>query len=71
MMRVILSAMSEYAALASAIIALIGSVAMGIRWLVRMYLHELVPNGGASMADRVTRIEDRVNALYDHLITTK
>ena len=70
-MRARLSGMSEFAALASALVAIVGSVAMGVRWLVRMYLHELVPNGGASMADRVTRIEDRVNALYDHLITTK
>lgn len=70
-MSATMSVMSDFAALASALVAIVGSVAMGVRWLVKMYLHELVPNGGSSMADRVTRIEDRVNALYDHLITTK
>lgn len=70
-MRAIMSGMSDLAALASALVAIIGSAAMGVRWLVKMYLKELVPNGGSSMADRVTRIEDRVNALYDHLITSK
>lgn len=66
-----MSGMSDFATLASALVAIIGSAAMGVRWLVKMYLKELVPNGGSSMADRVSRIEDRVNALYDHLITTK
>ena len=66
-----MSGMSEFAALVSALVAIIGSAAIGVRWLVKMYLKELVPNGGSSMADRVSRIEDRVNALYDHLITTK
>ena len=70
-MSATMSVMSDFAALASALVAIVGSVAMGVRWLVKMYLKELVPNGGSSMADRVTRIEDRVNALYDHLITTK
>ena len=66
-----MSGMSDFAALASALVAIIGSAAVGVRWLVKMYLKELVPNGGSSMADRVSRIEDRVNALYDHLITSK
>lgn len=66
-----MSAMVDYAALATAVITVFAGLFAGLRWLIRAYLRELVPNGGSSMADRVNRIEDRVNALYDHLITTK
>lgn len=66
-----MSAMVDYAAIATAVITVLAGLFAGLRWLIRAYLRELVPNGGSSMADRVNRIEDRVNALYDHLITTK
>ena len=66
-----MSGMSEFAALVSALVAIIGSAAIGVRWLVKMYLKELVPNGGSSMADRVSRVEERVKGLYDHLRTSK
>ena len=42
---------------------------IGHKWLVKAYLKELVPNHGSSMADRVSRIEARVDAIYDHLLT--
>lgn len=47
---------------------LVGSTAMGIRHLVKTYLHELRPNSGSSMNDRLFRIEQRVDELYRHLI---
>ena len=63
--------MSEIAALASAIVSLIASVAVGVRWLVRVYLRELVPNGGQSLKDQVSRLERQVEMLVEHLITNK
>ena len=65
----IMPVMSEIAALVSAIVSLIASVAVGVRWLVRVYLRELVPNGGQSIKDQVSRLERQVEMLVEHLIT--
>lgn len=62
-------AMSELAAVVSAIVSIIGAAALGVRWLVKVYLRELVPNGGASIKDQVNRLERQVEMLVEHLIT--
>ena len=59
----------EMIAAAASITAILGTLFLGHRWLVKAYLKELVPNHGSSLADRVTRIEQRVDAIYDHLLT--
>jgi hypothetical protein len=43
----------DWASLSVAIISIFGSVAMGIKWLVKHYLWELRPNGGASLNDLI------------------
>lgn len=30
-----------------------------VRWLVKHYLSELIPNGGSSLKDQITRLEAR------------
>jgi hypothetical protein len=40
-------------------VAFIGSV----RWLVKHYLSELVPNSGKSLKDQVTRLEERIDQI--------
>lgn len=55
----------DWASLAVAIISILGSVAMGIKWLVKHYLAELKPNGGSSMRDKVNQLEDKVDFLTD------
>ena len=35
-----------------------------IRTIVKDYLSELKPNGGSSMKDTVTRLENRVDEIY-------
>lgn len=55
----------DYASLAVAIFSIVGSVAMGIKWLVKHYLAELKPNGGSSMRDKVNQLEDKVDLLTD------
>lgn len=54
---------------------IVGSLAAGIRWMVKHYLWELKPNHGTSMSDRLKGVEDRVgriesqvDLIYKHLI---
>jgi hypothetical protein len=37
---------------------------VGLRFLVKNWLNELRPNGGASMKDQLTRLEKRVDDLF-------
>lgn len=54
--------------IAVSIMTLLGGVAAGIRFLVKHYLYELKPNGGGSMADRITRLEQRLDDIYKFLV---
>jgi uncharacterized membrane protein len=54
----------DYLTVAVAILALISGFAGGIRWLVKHYLNELKPNGGSSMKDSLSRMEERIDDLY-------
>lgn len=58
-----------------AVIAFIGAMAAGLKWMVKHYLWELKPNHGTSMSDRlqgvenrVERMEGQVDLIYKHLI---
>jgi hypothetical protein len=55
----------DWASLAVAIFSILGSVALGIKWLVKHYLNELKPNGGSSLKDKVSALEDKVDFLTD------
>ena len=50
------------------ILSIIGSLALGVRWLVKHYLSELRPNSGSSMKDQVNRLEQKVEIIYDILL---
>jgi hypothetical protein len=58
-------------ALAVSTITIIGSLVASVRWLVKHYLSELKPdkNGGHNLEARVVRIEQRLDNLYDMLIS--
>ena len=43
------------------ILSIFGSIALGVRWLVKHYLSELKTNGGSSVKDQVNRLEQRMN----------
>ena len=58
----------EYAAIAVAVCTLIGAFATAVRWLVMHYLNELKPNSGSSLKDSVTRLEEKVEILYQIMI---
>jgi hypothetical protein len=55
----------DWASLIVAILTIVSSIAFGIRWLVKHYLVELKPNGGSSVKDQISRLE---NALEDQRI---
>ena len=59
---------NEWAAMGVAIVTLISSFALLIRWMVKSIMRELLPNSGTSMRDQITRIEIRVDRLFE-LIT--
>ena len=44
--------------------AVLTSVLIGLRFLVKGWLNELRPNGGSSMKDQLTRLEQRVDELF-------
>jgi hypothetical protein len=58
----------DWAAFAVAVSTLLGSLAIGVRHLVKHYLSELRPNGGSSLRDQVGRLEEKVDTLYQILI---
>ena len=57
----------DYAALAVAIVTVLGGVTAMLHFLVRHYLTELKPNSGSSLKDSVNRLETRVDKIYEIL----
>jgi len=51
----------DWAALIVAILTIVSSVALAIKWLVKHYLVELKPNSGSSLRDAVTRLENALD----------
>lgn len=59
---------NDWAALTLAVISILGSFVIAVRWLVKHFLNELKPNGGSSMKDAVNRLERQVEEIYSILI---
>jgi hypothetical protein len=58
----------DYAAMAVAIMTILGGFTAAIRWLVKHYLNELKPNSGSSLKDSVIRLEEKVEILYQIML---
>jgi hypothetical protein len=62
----------EWAGLVATIIGIVGSVGLVLRWILKKYIEEIMielkPNSGSSMKDQVTRLEDKVDKLYDAIL---
>jgi hypothetical protein len=56
---------TDWAGLIVALISILGSTALGVKWLVKHYLNELKPNGGTSIKDKVAVLEEKVDFLTD------
>jgi hypothetical protein len=54
----------EWAGFAAGITTTLIGVLAGLRWLVKGWLNELRPNGGESLKDQVTRLEQRLDELF-------
>jgi hypothetical protein len=55
---------AEWAGFGAGVMAVLSGVLIGLRFLVRGWLNELRPNGGSSMKDQLTRLEQRVDDLF-------
>ena len=59
----------DIAAICAAITTVFTGFIIGLRFIVKGWLNELRPNGGSSMKDQITRLEQRVDQLF--VILTK
>ena len=57
----------DFAAIAVAIITVLGGVAAYVQFMIKHYLSELKPNGGSSIKDQVNRLEARVDTIIELL----
>jgi hypothetical protein len=55
---------TEWAGFGAGAIAVLSGVLVGLRFVVKGWLNELRPNGGSSMKDQLTRLEQRVDDLF-------
>jgi hypothetical protein len=62
----------EWVGLIATIIGIVGSVGIVLRWILKKYVEEIMvelkPNSGSSMKDQVTRLEAKVDKLYDAIL---
>jgi len=63
------------AAVFAGVVSILGAFFGFTKWMINKFLSELKPNGGSSIKDKVeinserlTRVEERVDAIYDLLI---
>ena len=59
---------AEWAGFAAGVCAVLTSLLVGLRWVIKSYLQELKPNGGSSMKDQLNRLEQRVDDLYSLIV---
>ena len=51
----------DWASLIVAILTIVSSLGLAIKWLVKHYLSELKPNSGSSLKDQVNRLESALD----------
>ena len=56
--------LDQWAGFGAGVMAVLSGGLVGLRFLVRGWLNELRPNGGSSMKDQLTRLEQRVDDLF-------
>jgi hypothetical protein len=59
---------AQWLGIAISICTLVAAFATSVRWLVKHYLYELKPNSGSSLKDSVTRLEAKVEILYQMML---
>ena len=70
---ILLMTAQDWAGFILTIISILGAVGLVGRWIVKKYvediLSELKPNSGSSMKDQVTRLEDKMDKMFDLMFT--
>ncbi len=59
---------AEWASFGAGACAVLTTLLLGLRFLIKGWLNELRPNGGSSMKDQLTRLEQRVDDLYSLIV---
>jgi hypothetical protein len=59
---------NEWVGLGVGVCAILTSILVGLRWVIKSYLSELKSNGGSSLRDSVDRLEARVDELYSLIV---
>ena len=54
----------EWAGFGAGVCAVLTSLLLGLRWVIKSYLSELKSNGGSSLRDSIDRLEKRVDDLF-------
>ena len=54
----------EWVGISVGVCAVLTSLLVGLRWVIKSYLVELKPNSGSSMKDQLNRLEARVDDLF-------
>jgi len=55
---------NDWVAIAVGVSALLTTLLVALRWVIKSYLAELRPNGGSSIKDQINRLEKRVDDLF-------
>jgi hypothetical protein len=55
---------NDWVAIAVGGCAVLTSLLLALRWVIKGWLNELRPNGGSSIKDQITRLEQRVDDLF-------
>jgi hypothetical protein len=62
----------DWAGMILTILSILGIIGVGARWIVKKYveeiLSELKPNSGSSIKDQVTRLEEKMDKVFDMMI---
>ena len=59
---------NDWVGLGVGVCAIITSLLVLLRWVIKSYLSELKSNGGSSMRDSIDRLEQRVDELYSLIV---
>ena len=55
---------NDWVGIGVGVCAILTSLLVGLRWVIKSYLSELKSNGGSSMRDSIDRLEKRVDDLF-------
>ena len=63
----------DWTGLILTILSIVAIVGVAVRWIIMKYVEqimsELKPNSGSSMKDQITRLEDKMDKVFDMMIT--